>query len=208
MATTTRARFLARSAQLFLAVLVITVCPPPAAAQRGAITAPRNLAEMVDEAGLILRGRVVSTQVEPYPQFSALWTVVVTLQVDETLKGQVVETYTFRQFIWDLRDRANAAGYQKGGHLLLLLLSPNQQGFSSPAGLEQGRFRVTTDSAGRSFAINGRNNLGLFSDVASQATAKGIRLAPRTDALVSAPAPGPVVLDDLRDLIRQLVGAN
>jgi hypothetical protein len=151
-------------------VVLVLLCSALAArAQRGAITAQRNLSEMVDEAGVILRGQVMSARVEPHPQFSALWTVVVTLQVDETLKGQASTTYTFRQFIWDPRDREDAAGYSKSAPLLLFLLKPNSQGLSSPVAFEQGKFRLTADSAGRIYATNGRNYAGLFDGVESRA---------------------------------------
>ena len=195
---------------VFATAFLIFVAALPSLAQRGALTASRNLAELVDESGVILRGHVISTRVEPHPQYPALWTVVVTLQVDETLKGQTGDTYTFRQFVWDSRDRDDAAGYAKGGQLLLLLISPNANGLSSPAGLEQGRFRLTTDAAGKLFAANGRSNLGLLNGVAAQANAKGIRLSGRAAALASTPAPtaAPLALDDLRDLIRQLAGTN
>jgi hypothetical protein len=177
-------------------------------AQRGAVTAPRNLAELVDESGVVVIGHVISTRVEPHPQYSALWTVVVTLQVDETLKGSTGDTYTFRQFIWDFRDRSDAAAYRKGAQMLLLLTTPNANGLSSPSGLEQGRFQVTSDASGKLLASNGRNNVGLLNGVSAQANARGIRLQSRAAALVAAPTPGPLALDDLRGLIRELATAN
>jgi len=188
--------------------LVALLGAHPAAAQRGAITAPRNLSEMVDQAGVIVRGQILTAHAEPHPQFPALWTVVVTLQVSESLKGQPGATYTFRQFIWDMRDREDAAGYRKGSHMLLLLLSPNAQGLSSPIGLEQGRFRITSDAGGNLLAVNGRGNAGLLNGVAVSASSKGVALSGRAAAMVAAPAAGPLPLDDLRGLIRQLAGAN
>jgi hypothetical protein len=205
---TRRSRPLPRILAVVFVASLTVIGAASTAGQRSAITAPRNLAEMVDEADLIIRGHVTSTRVEPHPQFPALWTAVVTLQVDETLKGQPSESYTFRQFIWDSQDRVDAAGYQKGGQLLLLLLKPNVQGLSSPAGLEQGRFQLQPDSSGKLFATNGRNNVGLFNGVTQQARIKGARLAPRAIALASEPPKGPVALEDLRDLIRQLAGTN
>jgi hypothetical protein len=182
------------------------VCASPA--QRNALTASRNLADLVDEAGIIVLGRVASTRIEPHPDYPALLTVVVTLQVDETLKGQASDTYTLRQFIWEPLDRADSVGFEKGGRLLLLLLQPNGYGLSSPAGLEQGRFTIRSDNFGRLVAANGRNNAGLFNGVVAQANSKGIRLNPRVTALASAQPAGAVPLDDLRDLIKQLAVAN
>jgi hypothetical protein len=189
-------------------VLLVSISAGMAAGQRGALTASRNLDDLAAEAGVIVRGRIVSTRVEPHPQFAALWTVVVTLQVDEAIKGQIGNSYSFRQFIWDQRDREDAAGYQKGQRLLLLLTAPNSNGLSSPVGLEQGLFHLSTDTVGSVYATNGRNNVGLLSGVASRAAAKGIRLAPRSEALVSAPRQGPLALDDLLTLIRQLASVN
>jgi hypothetical protein len=194
--------------KFFCLLLFLCFYAAPARAQRGAITAPRNLAEMVDEAGIILRGQIVSAKVAPHPDFPDLWTVVVTLRVDESLKGQPGTTYTFRQFIWDPRDREDAAGYRTGNSLLLLLVTPSARGLSGPVALEQGRFRITTDSGGNLYAVNGRNNLGVLNGVAARATAKGVHLTPRAAALISAPPQGPIALGDLRDIIRQLVGAN
>jgi len=190
------------------ALLLLCVSAYLPAGQRGALTASRNLADLVGEAGVIVRGRIVSTRVEPHPQFSALWTVVVTMQVDEAIKGQLDASYSFRQFIWDPRDRQDAAGYQKGQKVLLLLTNPNSNGLSSPVGLEQGRFQLSTDGAGNVYATNGRNNAGLLNGVAARATAKGIRLAPHAAALVSAPPQGPLALDDLLTLIRQFASVN
>src|SRR5690348_11925161 len=94
-----------RRRALALIFLFLSLCPEAVAGQRGAITASRNLADLAGEARVIVRGRIVSARVEPHPQFSSLWTILVTLQVDEVIKGQLGDSYTFRQFIWDPRDR-------------------------------------------------------------------------------------------------------
>jgi hypothetical protein len=196
----------ARLAGAALALL----CAGTLGAQRGALVAPRNLTQMVDAAGVIVRGRIVSARVERDPEYRALETVVVTLQVDETLKGKTKtgDTYTFRQFLWDARGGAAGAGYSKGSEVLLLLLTPNQHGLSSPVGMDQGRFRIVTGAKGVRYAVNGRNNAGLLSGVAARARAKGLRLTPRAASLLAARPHGPVALDDLSELIRQLAGTN
>src|SRR5688572_16742314 len=116
---------------LFVAACVATA---PAFAQRGAMTVPRNLDQLTDRAADILRGTVVKAHVEKHPQLTNLDTVVVTLRVRETLKGQASGTYSFRQYIWDVRDRYDNAGYRKGQDLLLLMIAPSRYGLSSPAG--------------------------------------------------------------------------
>jgi hypothetical protein len=105
---------------------------PSAAGQRGAMVLPQNLAELVDESATIVRGHIVSAQVEPHPELTNLTTVVVTVQVEATLKGEAGQTFSFRQYVWDIRDKQNAAGYRKGQHVLLLLIQASEYGLSSP----------------------------------------------------------------------------
>jgi hypothetical protein len=189
---------------IFLLVCAALLFPAALSAQRGALTRPENLDQLVGRASLIVHGRVLSARVEPHPQYANLSTVVVTLRVDETLKGAPAPTLTFRQFIWDLRDRLDAAGYRKGLELVLLLNPETRLGLRSPTGLEQGRFRILRDPAGRSEALNGRGNAGLFTALAPQLDAKGVRLSARLQAAIQQPGPRALALDDLRDLIRVL----
>jgi len=118
--------------------------------ERSARTVPVGLDQLTQRAQTIVRGSAVSAVVEPHPQFKNLLTVVVSVRVDQTLKGAPQKTLTFRQYIWDQRDRLGAAGYRKGEELILLLGPVSQYGLTSPVGLEQGRFRVLRDAKGTS----------------------------------------------------------
>lgn len=173
----------------------------PALAQRGAMTVPQNLDELTDRARDIVRGTVVSARVEKHPELTNLHTVVVTLRVGETLKGAAQDNYTFRQYIWDVRDRYDAAGYRKGQELLLLMNGPSRYGLASPVGLEQGRFRIQRDRSGRAVALNGAGNLRLF-DRLQDATDKPAALTPQQASLVAKHRQGPVSLDALAGMIR------
>jgi hypothetical protein len=186
------------------AILFLFAVAGPLNAQRGALTRTRNLGELVGQSAVVLRGHVVSARVEPHPELTHLWTVVVTLRVEEALKGRVNSTFTFRQFIWDIRDRYDAAGYKKGQELLLLMNRPTRYGLSSPAGLEQGRFRILRDGDGRERAVNGHGNAGLWRDLDRELARKRIELSPQLAALVKQHPSGPIPLDSLRDLIRQI----
>jgi hypothetical protein len=187
----------------FLALLCLA---SPAAAQRGALTRPRNLSELTDQSETILRGYVISAAVEPHPQFSNIHTVVVTVRVEESFKGAPGSTFTFRQFIWDARDRLDAAGYRKGQHLLLMMNPASPIGLASPAGIEQGRFRITRDSAGHEVAINGAANRGLFLNLAAQLDKKGVQLSAEMSRVVAEQPTGSLRIDDLRQLLRELRG--
>lgn len=178
----------------------------PVAAQRGALTASQNLSQLMEESAVIVRGHVASAKVEPHPELTGLWTVVITLRVHETMKGQVGETYQFRQYIWDLRDRQDAAGYAKGQELLLFLTAPSPYGLSSPVGLEQGRFRITRDREGTRYAVNGRGNAGLFRELKPELERRRLSLSPRLSQLTTQHRRGPIALDDFRELVRQVAG--
>jgi hypothetical protein len=158
---------------------------------------------MAQQAQTIVRGHVASARIEPHPQFPHLRTVVVTLNTGRVLKGTAEATYTFRQFIWDARDAADAAGYRKADELLLFLNPVSQYGLTSPVGSEQGRFRIERDAQGNARARNGRGNAGLFNQVAGKANARGIALSPRAQSMMTQPA-GRATLESLEDAIQAL----
>jgi len=189
-------------------VFALVLVAVPALAQRGARTIPRNLAELFDQSSQVVRGRVLQAHVEQHPQWDGLWTVVVTLRVEETFKGHATTSLTFRQFIWDARDRMDAAGYRKGQHLLLLLNPPTPLGLSSPAGLEQGRFRILLDASGREWAVNGAGNAGLLHNLGSALKRRRATLTPRVASIIAAEMPGHLELDDLREVLVQLGRQN
>lgn len=195
------------SARYFLhaVVLFLLALPGHLCAQRGALTVQQNLAELTSRADLILRGQVVEATVERHPQLHNLNTVVVTLRVKELLKGNAPATYTFRQYIWDMRDRSDAAGYRKGQQLLLLMNNPSQFGLTSPVGLEQGRFQITHDTNGEVMAVNGRGNSGLFTNVQTQMQGKKIALSAAASKMLLTKY-GAVRSNDLAEVIRALVG--
>ncbi len=194
--------------KVLAAVLLLACLSAPAQAQRGAQTRPRALDQLAQEAELIVRGQVVSTRVEPHPQLKNLMTVVVSMDVQETLKGRSQKRIQFRQYIWDIRDQLDAAKYLKGENLILMLGPVSPYGLTSPVGLEQGRFRVQRDSSGQPVAVNGRGNLGLFAATEQRARAQGLTLPPRTAALVRQAHPGPVRLADLEEAIRTFAKAK
>jgi len=189
-------------------VVLALLAAVPLSAQRGALTQPRNLGRLVAQAAVIFRGNVISTRVEPHPELTHLTTVVVTLRVRETLKGEAGPTFTFRQYIWDIRDHYDAAGYRKGQELLLLMNPPTRYGLSSPAGLEQGRFRILRDAAGREIAVNGHGNAGLFHDLEPQLKRQRIALPAQLATIVSQERAGPLPSGELKDLIRQLAAVS
>jgi len=195
-----------------IAIVAIGACllgaSMPASAQSYAITVPRNLGQLVDESQTVAQGWVASVVVEPHGQLKNLMTVVVTLQVEESLKGNVPKTYTFSQAVIDRRDLQQKMGYGVGQHLLLILIKPNSYGLTSPAGMEQGRFRIEARTDGKLVATNGVANTGLFRGLDSQLQARGVRVTPEVQMLVAKSGVGPVPLEQLKSLIRTIAAAD
>ena len=187
-------------------IIAACACAVPAFAQHGAITIPRNLEQMTDRAADIVHGTVVAARVEKHPELTNLDTVVVTIRVRDTLKGAARETFTFRQYIWDVRDRFDAAGYRKGQELLLLMNAPSRYGLTSPVGIEQGRFRIVRDG-GRAAALNGTGNQRLFAGL-SQDTSRPVALTERQASLIAKHRRGPVDFEELTAMIRAYAGSN
>ena len=188
--------------------IVLSAVSLTAFAQRGALTIGRNIAELTGEADLIVQANVVSARVEPHPQFKNLMTVLVTLEVTDTLKGSTRKTMQFRQYIWDPRDRLDAARYAKGQELLLLLGPESRYGLRSPVGLEQGRFRITRDATGQIVAVNGKGNAGLFTGVEQSAAAQGRQFSARQASVARAGNSRSLALSDLKDIIRTLANTK
>lgn len=190
-----------------LVLLATIALSAPAWAQQGALTVPRNLQQLTDRAAHIVRGNVVSARMERHPELG-LHMLVVNVQVRETLKGSHRPAFTFRQYVWDYRDRLTAANYRKGDDVLLFMIAPSRYGLSSPAGMEQGRFRILRDGQGRELAVNGHGNARLFDGLEAQAARDGIVLSAASSEMLRRPPRGPVEARRLTALIRELVGGR
>lgn len=211
LATYTRHPRAATRSVLFSSLLVgalLCTMAGPLAAQRGGMTRPVNLGEMVETAGVIIRGHVLSIHAEKHPELTALNTLLITVRVSEALKGQTGDTYTFRQYVWDVRDVYDSAGYKGGQEVLLILSRPSQYGLSSPVGLQQGRFLITRDRQGNKTATNGILNYGLFNNLPERMTEKGVELTPPYKTMIARPAGRSLGADELTELIRQMVRAG
>ena len=69
---------------------------------------------------------------------------------------------------------------------------PSRYGLTSPAGMEQGKFRVLRDASGREVAVNGRGNVFLMRGVAAELAKSGATLSPGASSLVTKHQKGPI----------------
>jgi hypothetical protein len=175
--------------------------PSSSLAQASARSLSRSLDQLIDESDSAVHGFVVSSKIEPHPQLRNLMTELVTIKVADTYKGKPRNTLVFRQYVWNV-DRAKVSSdYHKGEELVLLLRPQSEYGLTSPAGLEQGRFRITLDRERRRTAVNGWDNAGLFNHVEQAAQARNMMLSTHLTAVVRQQH-GSLLLTDLEQIIR------
>ena len=191
-----------------LLLLLVFCLQPDSYCQRGARTLPLGIDQLTQQADVIVHGYVTSAKSEPHPQLRNLNTIVVTLSVKDTYKGKAQKSITFRQFVWDPLPERELADYGKSQELVLFLGPVSEYGLTSPVGLEQGRFRVSTNKQKQMLAVNGRGNFGLFHALPARAQERGVTLSPRTLAAAHKNEAGPLPLADLEDAIRTFAGAR
>jgi hypothetical protein len=186
----------------FLALFSVVVALPLAQAQRGAIVLPRNLAQLSGRVNIVVRGHVLQAHSEPHPKYQNLESVVVTLSVEEVLKGTTGKILTFRQFVWDPRDRSDRLGYRAGEEVLLFLNHTTTAGFTSPVGLEQGRFLVLSSPSAGVTVLNGAGNRGLSFGMLGLSGASRLSARARQVLAVPPDKTGHLQLDVVREIVR------
>jgi hypothetical protein len=95
-------------------------------------------------------------------------------------------------------------GYRKGQEFMLLMIAPSRYGLSSPAGHEQGRFRIRRDAAGRETAVNAHANAWLLDGIAEQLAKEGKTVPPALARTVEGHRKGPIDVAELSSLIHAL----
>jgi hypothetical protein len=197
---------------LSFAVLVVAFAhlshATPASAQQGGMTVPLDLARMVDESENVVLARVTDVKAEKHPQLQNLDTVVVTLDIIEPLKGGPGRQYSFRQYVFDIRDRDSKLGYRVGDEVVLLLRRPSAQNLTSPVGFEQGRFRVERDAQGNRFLRNGIDNAALFDGVDKTAPTLKNHISPAVQQMVVQHRSGPISYEDFRSFVQGVLAAR
>jgi hypothetical protein len=193
---------ISRSRALLGIALLCLLWPSNSYSQATAQTLSRSFDQLVQESDCVVHGFVVSSRLEPHPQLRNLMTEVVTMKVADTYKGKPQGTLVFRQYVWNTDRGKTALDYHKGEEMVLLLRPVSEYGLTSPAGLEQGRFRITLDRNRNHVAVNGRGNLGLFAGVEQNARTGGVPLTAHLTTVLRQNRPGPLLLTDLEQLVR------
>lgn len=142
--------------------LMLAAVPLPAMTVR-----PMDLHALTRAAAMIVAGKV--THVESRPDEHGLPATFITIAVMENIKGAKEEALTIKQFgFQELQADGGAfklAGmpsYQRGEELILFLHRPSDLGFTSPVGLEQGKYTVMEAAPGKRMVQNQVGNRNLF----------------------------------------------
>lgn len=193
---------------IFIVVLVagsFLLAPCAADAQRSALTLPQNLIDLTTKADRIVEGKVLAAWAEPSPEYRNLKTLVVTLEVEDVLKGDSTKNLTFRQFIWDIRDVADVGGYRRGQRVLLFLNRPTPLGLVSPVGLGQGHFRVIRNRNGELAAINDSGNTGLLHRIFEPGGLNSANLSAQSRVALQGFTQGQIPFSALKETILALL---
>lgn len=188
-------------------VFVATLLAGSLQAQRGALVKPRNLDQLTTQAERIVHGYIISAKVEPHPQYANISTVLVTVRVTEMLKGTAPKEFTFRQFIWDIRDKRDAMGLRKGREVVLFLNKTTSAGLTSTSGLDQGRFEVERDPSGKEFIRAHMPNQVLLEGVPAALAKKGSTI-PASVRTAQSNNRQLMLLSDFKATVRGLAGTR
>lgn len=154
-----------------------------------------GLGEMAGRADRVFVGRCVD-RTSATDAALGIAVTTYTFAVTDPIKGVTAGRTSFR--VPGTPQRPLLTGlpaFDVGEEALLLLYSPSQAGFSTPLGMDQGFFRITSPAGSPPQAVNGTGNDRLLEDIAEPITrAHGLRHDAR----------GPVDLDRLVRLLRDL----
>ena len=133
----------------------------PGFAQR---TVRMNLERLVQDAGVIIRGTVTKVESRQDKQTGHIATFV-TLRVADNFYGATGEEVTFKVYAGrsGKLKLADMPRFEVGEESYSFWASPSRIGFSSPIGMQQGKFSLKREPAtGKTLVSNGLANSNLF----------------------------------------------
>jgi hypothetical protein len=190
-----------------LALAAIVCLLAHARVVRATTVLPLELDALTAAADRVFMGRVVAVRSGRDDRgLPVTWT---TFTVDEALKGTPARALEIKQLGVD-RPLADGGvfripalpSYRVGDEVILFLHPDSREGFTSPVGLGQGRFRIRRDGG----AAVAENDVGNSNLAATGGTRAASRVAGAPAGVLGAPAP--IALDDLLTRIRAAVHAS
>jgi hypothetical protein len=166
---------------------------------------PLYLDEIINDAAIAFQGKSLENHSERDSQTNLIVTYS-TFEVQEVLKGKVGATHTIKQIGGKVQGETNQTmgvpTFIVGESYILFLYGVSVSGFSSPVGLEQGKFNVIPGLTG-AHVTNGR-------DFKEMTLGTPTHLVPTPALIKMRQAPGSTKqfnLDEFKQLVRQQAGA-
>jgi hypothetical protein len=162
---------------------------------------PLDLGQVIDQAAVAFQGTVTDVKTGKDPQTGLLVTMT-TFRVDDALKGELGATYTVKQIGGEdtetnMRFKAfGVPSYTVGESYVLFFNGVSSAGFTSPVGLQQGRFLIKDGEVG-----NGRDFRDLTANTNIVLPAHAAKAA--ADRAVSR-----LGLDDFKRIVRARAGSK
>lgn len=133
---------------------------------------PLNIDNILSQAEIIFEGECINVRTGEDKDTGLLATWF-TFKIHEAIKGDLEETFTFKQI--GGQDEAGSsmilplAHYHQGERVILFLYGESELGFSSAVGLHQGKFSITKSEDDQSTIVtNGMPASVLFKDMQDQ----------------------------------------
>lgn len=168
---------------------------------------PLQLDEVIDTSTTVLEGTCVENRSERDPATDLVVTYT-TFEVKDVMKGHAAARHTIKQLGGSLpgeglRYRVEGVPtFTVGEDYVVFLAGTSSAGFSSPIGLNQGRFRITQEGAVRR-AGNGRDLREMTSRMAAHLPAAAQARMQNASGAVKS-----MDVEDLKQAVRNHVGAG
>jgi hypothetical protein len=167
---------------------------------------PLYLDEIINDAAIAFQGKSLENHSERDLQTGSIVTYS-TFEVQEVLKGEVGAKHTIKQIGGKLEGETHRTTgvptFTVGESYVLFLYGVSAAGFSSPVGLEQGKFNIIPVSTGF-HVTNGRDfkemTLGIPANLVPPSALTKMRQAPGSIKRLD--------LDEFKQLVRQQRGAG
>lgn len=182
---------------LFTCLLSLIIAMPA----RAMSVLPLYLDEIVNDSAIAFQGKSLENHSERDLQSGSIVTYS-TFEVQEVLKGEVGATHTIKQIggklAGETHQTTGVPTFTVGESYVLFLYGVSAAGFSSPVGLDQGKFNIIPVSKGF-HVTNGRD----FKEMTLGISAN---LIPPSAQIKMQRASGPINrldLDEFKQLVRQ-----
>ena len=163
---------------------------------------PISLEQLSTRATLIFYGEVLSNQVKQDEQSGQIATFT-KFKVIDLIKGNAADSHTIKQIGGELKDRNMALRvhgvpkFHVGKSYVVFLPTKSKLGFSSPLGLHQGSFSVSTIN-NEQVVSNGRSLASQAQIQQGEETSKAVQVP----LAVQADRPSQARLDDFINTVR------